>query len=283
MATGLFFLALSILSMTAFGLIMKFSQEKGYSVLSVGATNYIVAAVTASLFMSPRQLAAVRPGLWWLSAAGGLGYLATYLLLAYALRRRGIAVPMAATQVAMALPVILSVWVWHERPNLLQVVGIALSVLAILLLAPHNPGPVRLPWWACLVVPGIFLLSGGTRVAQKALTEIAPTSQQPALALLWFGAAGLASLAMYGFTGLPASPGEWATGACLGWVNLGSLVFFLRALKLIPGVVAFPAASCLSLALTSAAAVLVWRESLGRRGAFGILAALIAATLVRAG
>jgi drug/metabolite transporter (DMT)-like permease len=129
-------------------------------------------------------------------------------------------------------------------------------------------------------VPAIFLASGATRVAQKAIAEVAPSGQQPMLALIWFGAAAVSSVGMMGFTGWPTCMGEWLAGMLLGLVNLGSLVFLLQALTLIPAVIAFPAYSSLSLVLVSGVAFLLWNERPGWRGGAGILMGLISVALV---
>jgi drug/metabolite transporter (DMT)-like permease len=275
------FLVLSVVFTSAFSLIMKFSQEKGYSVLAVGAVNYIAAAVAAALRVSWGRTSALSTGMWLLAASSGLGFLVTYVLLAYALRRRGITVPNAAVQVAMVVPLLPSVLLWHEHLGAAQATGVVISVAAVLLLAP--PGKEAgacFSRWAYLVVPGIFLVSGATRVAQKAITEIAPDGQHPALALIWFGTAAVFSLGMMGFTGWPTRAGEWVAGACLGCVNLGSLVYLLRALTLIPAVVAFPAYSSLTIILVTAAAFALWNERPGRRAGLGIVVGLLAVVLV---
>jgi len=278
---GALSLILSVVFTSAFSLIMKHSQEKGYSVLSVGGVNYIAAAAMAAFLVSAGRIGEVSTGMWVLAASSGIGFLVTYILLAQALRRSGVTIPTAAVQIAMVLPILAAVVLWHERLRPVQAAGVLISVAAIVLLAPPGrKGGERLPRWAYLIVPAIFLASGATRVAQKAITEVAPSGQQPMLALIWFGAAAVSSVGMMSFTGWPTCVGEWVAGACLGLVNLGSLVFLLRALTLIPAVIAFPAYSSLSLILVSGAAFLLWNERPGWRGGLGILIGLLSVVLV---
>ncbi len=114
-STGLLALALAVISASAFSLIMKFSQEKQYSVLAVGGVNYIVAAIAAALLVPWEHVTSVSSGMCLLAAVSGIGYLVTYLLMAHALPRRGITVPTAAVQVAMVVPLVPSVLLWHEH------------------------------------------------------------------------------------------------------------------------------------------------------------------------
>ncbi len=275
------FLALSVVFTSAFSLIMKLSQERGYSVLAVGAVNYVAAAIAAALLVSWREVVAVSSGMVLLAGVSGIGFVMTYFLLAYALRRRGITIPNAAVQVAMVVPLVPSVLLWHEHLGAAQAAGIVVSVTAVLLLTPPTEtAATDFARWAYLVVPGIFLVSGATRVAQKAITELAPGGQQPALALIWFGTAGAFSLAMVRFTGRPTRVGEWVAGICLGCVNLGSLVFLLRALSFVPAVMVFPACSSLSIMLVSASAFLFWKERPGRRASLGILVGILSVVLI---
>lgn len=280
-STGLLALALAVIFASAFSLIMKFSQEKQYSVLAVGGVNYIAAAIAAALLVPWEHVTSVSSGMCLLAAVSGIGYLVTYLLLAHALRRRGITVPTAAVQVAMVVPLVPSVLLWHEHLAAVQATGVLFAVAAILLLAP--PGGARaagISRWAYLVVPMIFLTSGATRVAQKAVTEFAPDGQQPVLALIWFATAGIFSVGMMQVTGWPTRAGEWIAGVCLGGTNLGCLVFLLQALSLLPAVVAFPAFSSLSLVIVSAAAFLLWNERHAWRACVGIVMGILSVVLV---
>ncbi len=258
---GIAFLTLAVLATSAFMWIMRLSQERGYSVLAVGGTNYLTAAAVAVSFTSVHDLHAVPVGLWLVAGASGVGFVLTYLLLIPALRHYGVAIPTAAVQVSMVVPVCLAPLLWRERLGPVQAFGVAVSVLAIVLLVPppgEKTGP--LSRWGWLLVPGIFVLSGGTRAAQKMIAVLVPGPGQPALALIWFGAAAVFAIGLMACTSWPTRRGEWLAGLCLGMVNLASLVCLLRALGEIPATIVFPAVSCLSLTLTTAGAFLFWQE-----------------------
>ncbi|MCJ7751569.1 MAG: DMT family transporter, partial [Armatimonadetes bacterium] len=280
---GIAFLALAVLATSAFMWIMKLSQERGYSVLAVGGANYLTAAAVAVPLTSVHDLHAVPLGLWLVAGASGVGFVLTYLLLIPALRYHGVAIPTAAVQVSMVVPVFLASLLWHERLGPVQALGVAVSVLAIVLLVPPSGERVEsLSRWGWLLVPGIFALSGGTRAAQKMITVLAAGPGQSALALIWFGAAAVFSIGLMARTGWPTRRGEWLTGVCLGVVNLGCMVCLLRALSEIPATIVFPALSCLSLTLTTAGAFLFWKERPTRRVGLGIVIGLLAVLLVGA-
>ncbi|MFB3883175.1 MAG: EamA family transporter [Armatimonadota bacterium] len=278
---GIAFLALAVLATSAFMWIMRFSQERGYSVLAVGGANYLTAAAAAVLLTSSRDLHALPLPLWLLAAASGVGFVLTYLLLIPALRRHGVAVPTAAVQISMVVPVFLAPLLWTERLGPGQLLGVAVSVLAIALLVPHSDGRTEPPSrWGWLLVPGIFALSGGTRTAQKMIAVSAAGPGELALAFVWFGAAALFSIALMTCTRWPAHRGEWLAGLCLGLVNLGSLLSLVRALTYIPATIAFPSLSCLGLAVTTAGAFIFWKERPTRRAGLGIAIGLLAVLLV---
>ena len=280
---GVAFLALAVLATSAFMWIMRLSQERGYSVLAVGGTNYLTAAALAVCLTSVHELQEVPFGLWLLASASGVGFVLTYLLLIPALRHHGVAVPTAAVQVSMVVPVFLAPLLWHERLGPVQTLGVAVSVLAVVLLVPPSVERAEsFPRWGWLLVPGIFALSGGTRAAQKMIAVLAPGPEQSALALIWFGAAAVFSTGLMARTGWPARRGEWLAGICLGAVNLGCLVCLLRALGEAPATIVFPALSCLSLTLTTAGAFIFWKERPTRRVGLGMGIGLLAVLLVGA-
>ena len=263
--------------------IMRLGQERGYSVLAVGCANYLTAAAVAVPLTSGHTLRALPLGLWLVAAASGVGFVLTYLLLIPALRYQGVAVPTAAVQVSMVVPVFLAPALWGERLGPAQGVGVAVSVLAIALLVPPSGRQAdSRSRWGWLLAPGIFALSGATRAAQKAIAVLAPGPGQSELALVWFGAAAVLSAALMVGPGRPTRRGEWLTGSCLGVVNLGSLVCLLRALSGIPATIVFPAVSCLGLVLTVAGAFVFWRERPTRRGSLGMAVGLLAVLLVGA-
>jgi drug/metabolite transporter (DMT)-like permease len=283
LSIGISFLALAVLATSAFMLIMRFSQERGYSVLAVGGANYLTAAALAVALTPLHRLHAIPLGLWLLASASGVGFVLTYLLLIPALRHHGVATPTAAVQVSMVVPVFLAPLLWHERLGSVQAGGVAISVLAIILLMPPSaPRVESLSYWRWALVPGIFALSGGTRTAQKVIAALAAVPAQPALALIWFGAAAAFSIGLMARTGWPSRRGEWVTGSLLGAVNLGCMLCVLRALDEIPATLVFPALSCLSLVVTTAGALLFWRECPTRRAGLGIAVGLLAVLLVGA-
>jgi drug/metabolite transporter (DMT)-like permease len=280
---GIAFLVLTVLATSAFMWIMRFSQERGYSVLAVGGANYLTAAAVAVSLTSVHDLHALPVGLWLLASASGVGFVLTYLLLIPALRHHGVTVPTAAVQVSMVVPVFLAPLLWHERVGPAQALGVAISVLAIVLLVPPSRERAEsLSRWGWLLVPGIFALSGGTRAAQKMIATLTPGPGQLALALIWFGAAAVFSIGLMAHTGWPTRRGEWLAGLCLGVVNLGCMVCLLRALSHIPATIVFPAVSCLSLTVTAAGAFVFWRERPTRRVGLGMAIALLAVLLVGA-
>jgi drug/metabolite transporter (DMT)-like permease len=280
---GISFLAVAVLATSAFMWIMRLSQERGYSVLAVGGANYLTAAAVAVALTSVRDLHALPLSLWLLAGASGVGFVLTYLLLIPALRNHGVATPTAAVQVSMVVPVFLAPLLWHERLGPTQALGVAISVLAIVLLVPPSADRVeRLSRWGWVLVPGIFALSGGTRTAQKMIATVAAVPGQTALALVWFGAAAVFSIGLMARTGWPTRRGEWMTGSLLGVVNLGCMLCLLRALDEIPSTIVFPALSCLSLAVTTGGAFLFWKERPTRRVGLGIAVGLLAVLLVGA-
>jgi len=263
--------------------IMRLSQERGYSVLAVGGANYLTAAAAAIVLNSTHHLQRIPLSLWLLAAASGVGFVLTYLLLIPALRHHGVATPTAAVQVSMVVPVFLAPFLWHESLGPAQAFGVAVSVLAIILLVPpSNERAESLSRWGWVLIPGIFALSGGTRAAQKMIAVFAAGPGQIELALIWFAAAAVFSIALLTRTRWPAHRGEWLAGALLGLVNLGAMLCVLRSLSEIPSTIVFPALSCLSLTVTTAGAFVFWKERPTRRAGLGIAIGLLAVILVGA-
>ena len=102
-------LLVAVLLAPAFGLIVRYAQEKRCNLWAVGAVNY----VTASLFHVMRCVlgGGFQPspptlsiGIW-----GGVAYITSYCLLFPAMKLRGVSIATAVLRLAAAVPIILSI------------------------------------------------------------------------------------------------------------------------------------------------------------------------------
>lgn len=275
------FLLASVVFNVCFSLAIKHADHRRLDVLGVGCVNYLFAAGAAAAWMavSESQRFPASAAVW--AIVGGASYVVSYFFIMFVVRHRGISVPMAMANLSLAVPVLFSVFLWHERPNWLQVAGMALTLPAVVFLSTRSAATrSHVPGWVIAVGLALFLSAAASRIAQKAFTESCGESLRASFTATWFGTTGVLALGILIWRRRPVSRRVVAAGVAMGAMNIGQLFMFLLALRRVPGIVAFPVVSCASLALISLAAAMIWREKLGGRGQVGIALTLIALVLL---
>ena len=77
---------------------------------------------------------------------------------------------------------------------------------------------------------------------------------------------------------MPSS--AWAYGSLLGLINIVQSLFLVRALTELPGIIAFPAAACASLTVTTLFATLLLGERPTSRQYVGLVTSSVAVVLL---
>jgi drug/metabolite transporter (DMT)-like permease len=287
-------LTVYIVLSTAFGLIVKDSQVRGQKLLALGAINYITAAIGAWIFLL--LLAGEEPGFVGnndryslqfspltliVGVLAGLGYVVGYFVLLAAVKREGISITMAVIRLSIAIPVILSVFVWHEKPNTYQIIGIIFVCVSLPLLSQNRPSGEHHHRKADFIVLFLlFLVGGWCGLAPKMFVQVSPQdSHEIFLVFLFCSAAVINVVSLIVFRAAPTLK-ELLPGIMLGLCNILSNYFLLDALHKLPGIIVFPVASSVGVVLNTTLAVMIWRERLRRPVVVGIVISVLALVLI---
>lgn len=290
-------LAVSIVASTLFSLTIKVAHRRGCSLLAVGATNYLTAALiylAASVVTCIRLGGRLPSGLTIAMGAGsGVLFVSAFVLIAELQERRGISVTTAALRLSVLFPVLASFVFWGEKASGVQLAGMGLAVLSLPLLgftrrapsAPSVPGAaaVRAPGIdvaGLFVTVGLFVANGLVGVATKLYYEIGAPEEKVYYFAVLFATAALCSRLVVLLTKRSVSRGDVLPGVFLGVWNTGASFMLLVSLASVPGFVAFPLQSALALVLTAAAALAIWKEKVTVSAAAGIVLAVAAAVLL---
>lgn len=256
-------------------------------------TNYIVCVLTGSLFIGyfpvsgPTLYAQWFP---WAVALGASFYL-VFNLMAWCARENGMATMVIAGKLSLVIPVVCAVVLYGDKLEPLKVLGILLSVPAVILSSrssneQKNTGGLLL--WPAL----LFLLSGtlDTLVNYIQHTFLHSRPDQAAFTVVTFAAAALSGLASAPFvTGQKNDRESFirniAAGVCLGIPNFFSIYLFVRALhtSVLQSSAVIPIINIGILVLSVLTAVLFFREKAGKLRQLGIALALAAILLIAVG
>jgi drug/metabolite transporter (DMT)-like permease len=266
-------------------LILKYSETRGRDRLLLVGANYITACLLAFIFIIPK-LSAPNGMTVVLGAVTGIDYVLGFLVLAAGIARGPLAVPVTVMRLSVAVPIVVSIALWAERPGGLQWAGLALGAAAILLFGCSLSGGRGRKgdgggYWTLIVA--LFLVMGAGDVLLKAFRELSPDSDRMTFTWILFTTAGLFSWLLIRMRRIPFDRRTFLLGLLLGVPNLFSTVFTLLALRSVPASMAFPFINLTVIAGSAFFAFFIWRERLGRLGIVGLLLAAIALVLLPLG
>ena len=266
------------LSLSLFGLTVKYAERRSCNLLAVGAVNYAVAAAIHGPMLGTDSPARVT---WVLGMVGGVLFVSAYLLLVRVVRLKGIAIPAAVVQLSVLFPVVAGIFMWGEQPGWAQSVGIALALIAMPLLAGGgaDEGGRMVPRGMLLTIV-LLGVNGGSLTNIQAFHYLGNVDEQRLFfAVLFTTTVPVSALAWW----VDRKGSGWqdvVVGMFLGGCNALTGLMQLRAMDTFPGAVVFPFVGSFTLVLTMLVAVRVWGERLGRKGKVGMALALAAVVFI---
>ncbi len=125
--TGLF---LAIVFSAAFSHLIRYGQHRKQNMLWVGPVNYWTATVVCLFFWlsGPYPVATSDKAFPGIVAGVALG--SAYYLLNSAIKLAGVGVAQFVVRLSVAIPVLVSIAIWNERPGLARVMGFSLALIS---------------------------------------------------------------------------------------------------------------------------------------------------------
>ncbi len=273
------FLLLAMLSSSVLAIVLKYlNSNYAYGVYFI---NYVTCALLAFLTMEPKSLYNGDPTPLWLGAIAGIFYLASLAANGYSIHKNGAILSSVFTRLGVLVPIFLSVALFHERPTLVQGLGVALAVVAAVVMnglpQKHQRGPSAKGIYLIPLVLTL-LLNGSSDSMSKIFTQLGRRQDDGLFVFYIFLFAGLLTLILLIRERRPISRRDLLFGVLVGVPNFLSSRLLLAALTELPAFLVYPSYSVGVILVISVASFLLFRERLNRRqlGAVGmILGALV--------
>lgn len=278
------YLLLSILSSAAVTLLLRLFSHRQGNRFALLLGNYLVCFGLAFFFLSDRRL--VLRGSPVTLLCGGLGgflFVGGLVCMQSSVKRSGAALTAAFSKLGLLVPLLISTVWFHERPGLLQLLGIGLALGAILILngrekQSSSPAPAL-----ALPLLTLFFVGASDGMA-KVFERLGPRSEDALYFLYVFAVAVILAGALILLekrkTGQGLTLGDLLRGAAVGVPNYFSSFLLLKALSRLQAVVAFPAFSVGTILTVTVLGALLFGEKLGRRQLWGLGCILLALVLL---
>lgn len=267
------FVILCILASTGILIIFRLLERFGAETSQAILVNYAVSAIASLIIFSVELKTLVS--YWSIPAAiEGIAFYGVFHLMAKSANTSGIAFTSIASKMSVVIPITIGLVFLGETKNLLVYTGIVLGLLAVLLSA----GQAQIPssWrWPLLVFIGSGLIDASFKLYQVwGLTQ----DQYPSFIAVIFLFAFMTSLAHQLFKKpLKFSTGSLTLGAALGFLNLGTVYFLMRALAVpsFDSTMVYASNSFGVVLCSTLAGLFLFRESINLKGYAGILLAVL--------
>lgn len=276
------YLILAMLSGLLVSVLMRVSEKHIRNNVSMLAMNYVMCTLMALFFTrGVRLFPAESDGFGLtiaLGAVNGALYLGAFLLLQWSIRINGVVLPSTFMKLGVLVPIALSLTVFGDRPEPVQIVGIVLSIAAILLIQLEK-GTSKAKNGAALVA--VLLCGGCADAMSKVFEYFGNTALNSHFLLYTFLCALVLCIALCALKKQRLSRSDALFGLLIGIPNYLSSRFLLLSLSggLSPLIV-YPSFSVGVIVLVTLVGALVFKEKLSKKQIFALALILIALVLL---
>ena len=260
------FLFLSVLSSSLISLFMRLGEKKRNSTMGMFVINYLICSLLSCLFAGRIAVYTPHPGMglaMGLGTAAGILFLLCFVLLQLNIEKNGMAMASTFMKLGVVVSTLIAVFVFHERPRPVQILGILLAAVSILMIHTDQADSAKAGWkW---LLPVLLICGGVTDSMANVFDKIGDPAVRDYYLFYTFGAALVCALALMLWKRERIGIPELCSGILVGIPNYFSTRFLLLALSSLPAVIVYPAVSVGTIVLVSLFGLVFFKESLSRR------------------
>ena len=272
------YLIVAIIFSSLLSIVMRVSEKYLDGNLGMTLTNYVVCTVLAGLYSGVGNLFPGGEGFGFTLGTGmftGTLYLAGLLLIQLNIKKNGVVMASIFQKLGLLIQVLLSIFVFKERPEMMQIIGIIVCLVAVVMINFEKEQTI-IQFKLGLAL--ILLVSGFCEGMTKVQEEFGNPALSQHFLLYTFGTALILCIALIIYKKVHIGMKDIGFGILLGVPNYFAAKFLLKSLASVPAVIAFPTYSVGAIIIITLAGVLVFKERLSRIqviGTAGIILALV--------
>lgn len=197
-----------------------------------------------------------------LGVLNGVLYLLGFVFLQINTRKNGVVMSSIFMKLGVLVPIVVSILLFGEMPNVIQVIGFLLAIVAIILIN-FEKEQTNLEFKLGLIL--MLLAGGGGDALSKVYEELGNQELSDQFLLYTFLTALILCFGIVIYQKEKVGKKEILWGALIGIPNYLSTKFLLRALSSVPAVIAYPTYSIASLVLVTVVGLFLFKETIGLR------------------
>ena len=274
------YLFLAILSSVTVSVVMRLSSKKASGSYCMLAANYLVCFLIAGFFTGFDRFFPAEKGLpltLLLGAGNGLLYLISFILYQHSVKKNGMVLSSTFMKLGLLVPIALSLLVFFEVPSLVQSIGFAVAIVAIILI--QGGGKEKAGQFSFGLIL-LLITGGGANAMSELYDQIGSASLSSQFLLYTFLTALAVCLAIVLVKKERPTKHSLFYGFLIGIPNYFSARFLLLSLAKVPAFITHPTYSAVSVCAVSILGVCLFREHLTKRQWIGMGIILISLILL---
>ena len=273
------YLILAILSSAMVSITMRASEKYITNKMAMFMSNYAICIALSAAFMDWKNVSAGLgvPALV-LGVISGILYLVSFIFLKYNMQHNGIVLSSTFMKLGVLIPTIMAVVVFHEMPKWTQVLGICISIFAIVIIHFEKEAlqESNKKIWLLL----LLVLSGFTDSMANIYEQVGSPEGKDGYLLITFFTAFVLATVFACRDKNKITRKDLLFGMLIGIPNYFSARFLLLALGSVDAVLAYPMYSVATMIVIMLAGVLAFREQLSKKKAVALAMIVVAVCLL---
>ena len=273
---------IAILGMTAFLHSVRWAQNRRAHIYAIAACNYLVAAVVF-VWWAVFQNAPVHSDVLLRGIIIGLFYGLAFFLIIYGFNAIGVGRTSTIVNLAVAIPVVASIFIWNEYAGPRLMVGILLAAIAVPLI--FMPGNFKTSGFQIrpsfvFIFALLFVIQGLAYTLMKSFERLARPDEKPILlAAVFITAAALTAVVML-LAKAKADGRDLFHGIFTGIWNAVANIGLVASLTVAAGTVVFPTVTAGTIIAVALLSIVLWNERYRPLTWLGLLLAVFAVILI---
>ncbi|MDY0235385.1 MAG: SMR family transporter [Gudongella sp.] len=299
------YLALAIICSASIALIFKYTENTNSNRYLITSANYFIAFTTSLVMIllkgllsgvtreisfsedfallsinSVHILSPYSSIIWGLLIGGisGSFFFLSFIYYQKSVKENGVGISGTIGKLGILIPMIFSIIIWKEFPSTIQWLGIALSLVSILIVNLSQKSLEKLDIKPTIIL--LFIFGGMAEFSNKIYQKYALNEYKDIFLFAIFFVAFLISIFYTLRDKGEISKKDIFTGFAVGIPNLFSSYFLILSLATLKTSVAFPIYSAGSIVLINIGGFLIFKEKIARKNQVAILLTLIALVLI---
>jgi drug/metabolite transporter (DMT)-like permease len=267
--------------MTAFLHSIRWAQNRRAHIYAVAASNYLVAAVVFVWWVIFARVP-VHSDVLIRGVIIGLFYGTAFFLIIYGFDSIGVGRTSTIVNLALAIPVLASIFIWHEHVGALLISGIILAAISIplIFLPGSSAQKLRIRPSFVFAFTFLFIAQGLAYTIMKSFEQLGRPAEKPVLLAGIFIAATFLTVIIMIFARAKADGRDLFHGIFTGICNIISNVGLVVSLTLAAGTIVFPTVTAGTIIAVTLFSIILWNERYRPLTWLGLLLAVISVILI---